>query len=415
MKKITVDYFKVLFGNGVARGISFLTTLIIARSLGPEEFGKFSIFFVIATTTYLIPQAFDITFVRYAKNYNVVEKKKEFLKTTIFLKSVYSILLIIFSQPLAEFLSTYCFHKPEAKYILILAFITGVFLSFLITFASVFQEKEKFGIFSFIYAFYTILIFFSVILLKLKRDIFILDNIILLYFSIAILVGTLSIFLLFKKTRGIFPLDLNSLRMSFSLGKWILAATTISYLFYRLDFFFLTRFVQYNLIGVYSVAKQLTMVISLIAGSASGIFLPKASTALKSQKAFNKYKKEAFFMILLMNLFIICIMVFSSPIINILYGERYIQADNVLKILLIGWFAIIIYLPFSFLFYTLNDSKSVFFLESVKLVIGLLLLYFLVPVGGIIGASFATTLALFSYSILSFLVLKRKISRLNLL
>lgn len=120
-------------------------------------------------------------------------------------------------------------------------------------------------------------------------------------------------------------------------------------------------------------------------------------------------------MILLMSLFIICIMIFSSPIINILYGEKYIQADNVLKILLIGWFAIIIYLPFSFLFYTLNDSKSIFFLESIKFLVGLLLLYFLTPTRNIIGASFATTSALCSYSILSFLVLKRKISRLNLL
>ena len=414
MKKTFKDYITVLFGTGFARGIAFLNSIIIARLLGPEEFGKFSIFYVVMILTWLFPGAFDTTFVRYAKTSNSKAEKKDFLKTAVFLKLVYSVLILCSSYPLAYFLANYCFHKPEIQSLLIASMICGVFLSFLKTVASTFQEKERFVEFAGLHAFYTISILCILILLKALRFGFSLKSIIFIYLTISTIIGIVSIRSLFQKIGRLFPLNINALKTSFSLGKWIFGIACIYYIFQRIDTLFLARYVKFGSIGIYSVAGQLIMLVSVMTGSLSGVFLPKASRALDSRRAFKVYVKESILGISMINTFVAVLAITAPFCIKILYGNEYILAGSILRILLVGWFISIIYKPFSFLFYTLNDSKTKFLLELLKFFAVIMLLYYLVPLKGIIGAAIAISVALSLNSIISLIILKSKVSYRNL-
>jgi O-antigen/teichoic acid export membrane protein len=413
IKKTFKDYITVLFGSGFARGVALLNSVIIARILGPEEFGKFSIFYVVMILTWIFPEAFDVTFVRYAKASNSKDEKKDFLKSAVFLKILYAIGLLSLSYPIAYALANYCFHKPEISLFLIMAFVCGIFLSFLKTIASIFQEKEKFIEFAGLHAVYTILIFIGLMFLRTIGFAFSLKNVILVYLGISIIIGASSIYLLFKKIGPLFPLHLQSLKTSFAFGKWIFGVTCIYYVFQRLDTLFLTRYVKFESIGIYSVAVQLIMAISVIAGSLSGIFLPKASKALGSEKLFKVYVRESFLGISMINIFIIVLMIAAPFIVKILYGNEYLLASPILRILLVGWFFAAIYAPFSFLFYAMEDSKTRFVLELTKIILVIILLSLLVPLYGVRGGAIAISGALLANTIISFAVLQTRLVRIK--
>lgn len=409
MKKTFRDCITVLGGSGFARGIALLNSVIIARFLGPERFGVFSIFYVVMILVWLLPSAFDTTFVRYAKTSNHDAEKKNFLKIAVFLKLTYASLVLLISYPLSYFLASCCLHKPEMKNFLIAAMSCGVFLSFLRTVASTFQEKEKFMKFAGLHAFYSTSIFFVLIASKVLGLCVSLEGVVLIFLVISITVGIFSIVHLFRKVGRLLPLNIDAFKTSFSLGKWIFGATCLYYTFQRIDTLFLAKYVEFTSVGIYFVAIQITMVISLITASLSAVFLPKASQALESKNSLKNYAKESFVGIALINTFIVLLMLLAPFLIKMLYGNEYLSASPMLKILLIGWFLYVIYLPFSFLFYAFNDSKTKFLLEVLKFSVAAILLYCLVPFKGGYGAACAMTIALCLNTIVSLWVLKARI------
>ena len=409
MKKTFKDYIIVLFGSSFTRGIAFLNTILLARWLRPEEFGKFSLFYFLMILTWQLPQAFDMTYVRYAKTSNSDREKNDFLKTAIFFKLSFVICILILATPLSYLLAQYCFQKAEVQPLLVFAFITGGFLSFLMTIASIFQEKGQFTKYTFLYAFYTISVLIAVVVLHLGGYQFNLVNVILIYTGVSVVIGFVSMRILFKKVGALFDIHKNVLAQSLSLGKWIFGSTCVYFIFQRLDVLFLTRFVDFHSLGIYSVAAQMLMFLSLITGSLSGVFLPKASSALTSKEALRLYVKESLIAVGVINMLVIIIMIAAPFLINILFGPTYSSAAPLFRILLWGWFFLIIYLPFSFLFFTLNDSKTGFMCELVKLFLGLGLLIYLVPVAGPKGAAVAISAALIMSSITAMVVLGQKI------
>jgi len=239
MKKTIKDFITVVFGKGFSRGVAFINAIIIARILGPGAFGKFSVFFIVLVLTRTFSEAFDSTFVRYAKALNDTEDKSEFLKISIFFKLIYGFIVCALSYPAAHFISYSCFHKPELTPIIVLGLIGGVFQTFLFTVASIYQEKEKFGIYSTLYASYTITIFVCLIILKIIFNNFTIMNVIWVYFCVSALVGIGSLGILFKyKVKNVFSFNREYVLQSFHLGKWIFGIMVMAFLFQKMDFLF---------------------------------------------------------------------------------------------------------------------------------------------------------------------------------
>lgn len=406
MKKTITDYLTVLLGTGVGRGIAFFNSIIIARALGKEDFGKFTIFFVVMVLTWMFPQAFDTVFVRYAKTAKDENHKNEFLRVSFFLKSVYAIAGLILAYPIAKVLSTACFKKPEVSTFIVLAIISGIFQAFLMTIASIYQEREHFNIFSFLYASYTISIFIGLLLLKYASTWFNLNNVIAIHVLVSIAIGCASIFLLFnRKIKRLWPLNQECLAKSFRMGKWVFWSAVMGFAFSRVDTLLLPMYVLFEDIGTYGVAQQITMLISVLIGSLANVFLPKACAAARSKEELRRYLKSAAPIVLVIILSILGLMVFARGAINILYGARYISGTKITQVLLGGWLFAVFFMPFGSLFYAFEDSLGRFLVDTFRFTAAIVLVLFLAPKYGVIGAAWGMTFAHILYCVFGFLTL----------
>lgn len=406
MKKTITDYLTVLLGTGVGRGIAFVNSIIIARTLGKEDFGKFTIFFVVMVLTWIFPQAFDSVFVRYAKTASDENEKNEFLRVSFFLKLLYSVIAIALAYPLSRLLAVVFFGKPEIGIIIVWAIISGVFQAFLMTIASIFQEREHFNIFSILYASYTFSIFTALGLLRLVPALFNLNIVIAVHVIVSIVIGSFSIILLLKrKIKRVWPLNRHCLEKSFALGKWAFGSMVVAFAFARVDTFLLPRYISFDAIGIYGVAQQVTMLISVLAGSLSNVFLPKACASIINKKTIKRYIKESFVLIFVIQASILTLILFAGKVIYVLYGSEYLSAKIVVQILLVGWLFYILFLPFGALFYAFENSKSRFFVDTFRFCVAVVLLFYLIPHYKEIGAAWGMTITHFISGVVGFLVL----------
>jgi len=404
-KRRIYDYLYIFFGGGVSTGIAFVNSIIIARTIGPAKFGLFSLFYVVMILIWQLPMAFDTTYIRYAKTSSCSLEKNDFLKTALLLKLFYAAIVICISYPLSYLLANYCFHKPETHSILLASMISGIFLSFLKTIASIFQEKEKFFKFTMLNTFYAFSILCSLLLLKALKYEFSLRIVVLIYLIVSFIFGVISIVLLFRKLGNIFLFKTHALKKSFSLGKWIFGVTVVYFIFQRLDILFLTRYFNSESIGIYFVGSQLVMIISLAIGSLSGVSLPRACAAIESKGSFKVFVRESLLVVAVINICIVGLLVISPFLIKMLYGNEYILASSILRILLIGWAFAAAYTPFSFLYYAYDDSSTRFFLEFSKIAIAVIALYMLIPKYGLTGGAIAISITLTANAIISIIVL----------
>jgi O-antigen/teichoic acid export membrane protein len=408
VNKTFKDYFCVLFGTGFSRCAAFINSIIIARWLGPEEFGRFTVFYITMILTWEIPQAFDNTFIKFAKTSSSREEKDSYLRSAIFIKILYAVLLLCVAYPLGYFLSLYAFQKPDTCRLIITGIVCGMFISFLMSVAAVFQEKEQFGKYAILPSLFSGAVLLVLLFLLATGQLHKINytrGLVEIYLAVAALLGTISVTALLKKTGNLLPVNRSILKKTFSFGKWILGVTIAYYFFQRLDVFALTRYSLFKDVGIYFIAVQPIMIISLLMGSISGVFLPKSMNAVKSRTALVSHAKESVLTVMIPVSGIFLLMIIAPYFITIFYGEQYAVAGNVLRILLVGWLFLSFYLPFSFLFYALNDSRTRFILELLKLCTAFVLLLYFVPLLGIYGAAISISIALVLNAILSFAVL----------
>ena len=402
-----LDYFWVLSGTVVSRGVALLNTIIIARILGPTGFGVFTIFYSVSIIIWQFPLAFDAVFVAYAKRFENKKEKMELLKASLGYKFAYLISIILISYPLASFLEQYVFKKDNLSFLLIKALICGGFLSFLMSVASIFQEEEKYIKYSLTHAVYTV----SILIFLLSSLFFSitinLETITTIYLLVSVILGSISIIGLSLKVGNIFVINRQKLETVFRYGKWLILNSIIFHFFLRLDIIFLTRYVQFEKLGLYSAAAQLNMIVSVATGALAGVCLPKAGIAIKSKANMLKYIKESGLVILLIEIFTIIYFLIAGVAINILYGSQYASASIVLRILLFGSMINAIYTPFSFILLAKGETKTLFILELSKLISALILLYFMIHHYQIIGAAFAITISLVVQTIFSFYFLRK--------
>lgn len=396
MKKSLTDYFTVLMGTGLGRGLAFLNSLIIARVLGKEDFGRFTIFFVVMVLTWIFPQAFDTVFVRYASTASNEKEKTEYLRISFFFKLVYSGLALALAYPLSFLLANVFFEKPEINILIVFAIVSGVFQAFLMTIASIFQAKQKFNFFSVLYVSFTFSVFIGLVILWLGPVPFSLANVIFIYVLISVLIGAFSIILLLnRKIKYILPLNKEFVKKTFALGKWVFGSVVIVFLFARLDTFILPRYISFQKLGIYGIAQQVTMLVSVLSGALSNVFLPKACGSIRESGAFKRYLYESSIIVLAILFFLCLLMFFTGRVIAVLYGQEYLEAQNIVRVLLLGWIFRIIFIPFGALFYAFDDSKLKFYVDLFCFFCAIISLFLLVPSFKELGAAWGMTFAQF--------------------
>lgn len=412
MKKNIGNYLAVIMGAGMARVFLFVTSILVARTLGKSLYGQFSLFYIAFSIVPLFPQAFDTTYIRYAKNLGPGESKTEYLRINILLKIVYFLLIGCVSIP---FLGSHSGGSPAELspfFLYSLGALGGAALCFSNSMASHFQEQGRFMASTLAEISYCLLIFIGVGAMYLLGFMTGLTQIFSIYIVVAMTSGLVFLWLLLRITGPLRNFRKQQAMTFFSLGKWVFLTGVVMYIFPRLDVMVLAKYVSYADIGTYAAANTVVMLLAIFSRSLNKVILPKAmKEAIASPEEFRKFSREVLLSSGLIVLVSLILFFMAKPAIRIVYGSEYLASANIFRVLLGGYLISMLFLPYSFVFYALDQGHLRFYLESTKIILALALLLVLVPLFGLVGAAWAITITMAANAAWSYLILRQKIAR----
>lgn len=388
LRKI-LDNINWLGGEKVIRlFLAIFVTALVARYLGPEQFGMMSYAFAFVSL-FVVFEKLGLDSIVVRNIVNNPEKKAEYLGSTLILRFVGSSALLVFSMIGIMLL------RPGET--IIYVFVAIVAISYLfksfetidLWFQS--QVKSKFTAQSQIVAF-LIISALKVLFVFTQQP---LIAFVLMFLLDSIIAATLLVF--FYQKRG--PVPILKWKARFETMKellkdsWPLILSGVAIAIYmRIDQIMIGSMLGDTELGVYSVAVKL---------SEAWYFLPMIITAsvfpaiLKAKK-----KSKELYLERMQKLYdaftwftipiAIIVALLSSYIIGILFGDEFIQASLVLSILIFSGVFTFLGVASSKYLISENLTKISFYRTVLGLIINILLNVMLIPVYGIIGAAIAT-------------------------
>jgi len=275
--KVFKDFVKVGFSNYISQIIAALMSFILARWLGPVDFGVFSIGFYILTIFGLGFTGFDQSYVNFTVRFS--EKEEEIFSTYAALKIILVFLFIVLFAMFCLF-PLPCVFSGIRRSMILYALIGGLGMNILMIGLSYFQAKEQFGNYSRIrLIYYTILFFLLFIGIQFEVEE-------INYYLLIYVVPIFFILKVFRKVKfSIFKFKKDIAQRLWRLGSWLILSHFVRLVNLRIDFFWLSRYFKGEILGQYSAALRLVNIFVLLIGTFSVLILPKAS-AIKTAKQF---------------------------------------------------------------------------------------------------------------------------------
>jgi len=332
--------------NIVAKGGSFIFTIILARLLMPELFGLYSL----ALSTIIIFATFSElgisnTLIRFISK-ELGKKQRKLRAHMLYLGKIKAFLVLLCAIILivsANYLANNFYQKPiflallAGGLYLIFIQITG-FLQCLLqasnNFISIFKREIVFQIFRIVLV--PLAVIFA-IKYTLPDEV----NLMLVIFFLAIALFLASIFLFFD-AKKIYSKKLKEEKISklsknqkSNLNKFFIAtsALVLSGVFFgNIDRVMLGKFVGAEFIGYYTVAFSLIGALSTLIGFSAIVLLPIFSR-LKGKRleiGFRKSRKITLWVS--MGAFLVTL-ILAYVVILVIYGNEYIPATNILRLL----------------------------------------------------------------------------------
>jgi len=318
--------------------------VILARILMPELFGLYSL----ALSTILLFVSFSdlgigqtlIKFVSQALGKNKQSKAKAYVLHLTKIKIMFLFLTITILAISAKFISNNFYNKP-----IFLALLAGIFYIFIvgiIGFVQVFfQSVNNFKVLFFKEIFFqTLRIIMVPLLILYSLQHFVSKEISIFIVIISLgFVWLLTFLFLFIFGRSRLPfLKVEASKLQKNEKKKInrfvlnLIAFSLSGIFFSyIDILFLGHFVLSNFIGYYAVTLGLLASLPPLIGFSSVLF--PIFSRIKGERLERGFKKTIRITVFLALLFFIFVFVFASLIIKIIYGEAYLNAIPLLRLL----------------------------------------------------------------------------------
>jgi len=375
--------------------ISFIVSVLVVRYLGPKDFGVYSyaISFAWLFASISTLGLESISTRELVKN---PDKRDEINGTVFSLRLLGSIACIITTAIVLLLIG-----EDTYTTILILIF-SGSFI-----FQSFSAIEYYFrGIVKAKYNAYALSA--SVIFSSGLKILFILLKAPLIYFIIAAsaeyLVLAIALVIVYQQNKlSIFSWKYSK-KMASSLLKdsWPLALSGVVVMIYmRIDQVMIKNMLNTEAVGYYSAAVRLCEAWYFIPVTLCNAIFPAIVNAKSvSEKFYNSRMQKLYDLLTWLAIGIaIPVTIFSSQIIQLLFGNEFSSASPVLTIYI--WAGVAVFLNVASSQYLINEnlSKLTFFRSSIGMVINVILNLVLIPIYGIVGSAVAT---LISYTIVTF-------------
>ncbi|MBS3078643.1 flippase [Candidatus Pacearchaeota archaeon] len=431
LKLLVKTSFIVFFGIVISKVVTYLYRILIARYLGSEVYGLFSLASMILG---LFAAFFSLGLaeglLRYISFYRLKNSKGKinhlFRKTSLILliSSISAaVLLFLFSR----YLSINIFHNSELIiYLRIFSILLPIWI-FSSLFLAIIRAYEKISAYSFI--FNIVQNASKLIVLALLIWIGLKNGAVISSFFIGTLIVFLSAYFyckfkfpeIFKKS-NLGEKGKKLFKNLFSYSWSIMFFGVVSSLFYWIDSFLIGYFKGVREVGFYNAALPIAAILTLSSEIFIQLFFPLV-TKYYSQKKLSLIEdlsKQVGKWVWIINLpMLVLIILFPGVFINILFGPEYLVAENALRFLSISCLFFSLFSISNNLLLMIGKSKLILFDIILASVINLVLNLILIPMKtigfidnsyGITGAAIATMISVIIFNILLVLQVRHYIS-----
>lgn len=338
---------------------SFLTVAIVARYLGPDNLGKLEYAQSFVAILSVIA-SLGIDQILYRDLIKSPDKENELIGTAVYAKLFFGLIAFLLSILISFLLGNE----------LILTIIVGIFSSiFLInplgTVGILFNAtvKSKYG--SIISIFLSFFIpFLKILIVLLNKGI--------IYFAVIILIETIiaiswSLYIYtfcFKGKPSLWKFRLDIFKQLMKDSWPLLLAGFSGYIYAKIDQVLLLHYIDSSTVGIYGVAVKITQIWAFLPGLIIGSMFPAIINAKKID--FNLYSKRFrslfFFTVGVTIAIALPLYIFAPIVVNIIFGQEFIEAYPILRIYL--WTSIAITLVVLAQHYLIAENFNKIFLYS---------------------------------------------------
>ncbi len=411
-KSFSKNITLTLFTRVVNLFFALLTSIIIARLLGPNGMGIYSLSLLLPAIILI----FADMGISPATIYYVAKKKfplSQILGNNFIYALIMGFLGVVVGLIIIFFFQNFIIPGVSKIYLIISLILIPLQLLFfyLQNMLSGKQNFKKYNIISFLNYF---LILASVSACAFISRFGIIQVIVSIIF--AWFLSDLIIFYLLKKEAGSIDFKLNREYINKSLKYGILAnfANILGFLNYRLDMFLVNLFLGSTAVGFYTIGVGLAERIWIFSSVASIVLFPKVASEknISGAKIFTPVVLRTILIVtIILSIFLYFL---SKPLIYLFYSSKYLLSVSVLKSLLLGVVAL------SGAKILSNDiagrGKPIIntYIASITIVVNLVLNIIWIPKYGIVGAAWASSVS-YTVSFIIILFVYAKISQNKLI
>lgn len=368
----------------VARGLSFIRTLVIARILSPYQFGVYGIAGLVLALIEILTET--------GINVFLIQKKDDigrYINTawivSIIRGALISMIILVSSKAVSIF-----FKNPDVVPLLLIISTVPLIRGFINPSIVRFQKELNFNKeFSYRSSIFLIETAISIVLL------FILKNpIALIYGLVGGAIFEVFISFQFASPKPVLKFQKDIFKEIIVRGRWITSGGILGYLFENADNMVVGRILGASSLGIYDMAYSISMLpISEVSDIVARVTFPvyvKISSDLERLK--KAYIKTSVITLVLVVPILLLLLLFPKELILIVLGAKWIAAENVIRIIAI--FALVSSLssPTGAVFFALERQKYQTLLTGIGLFVMLASIVPLVNSYGIVGAGVAATI-----------------------
>ncbi|MCC6967749.1 MAG: oligosaccharide flippase family protein [Nitrospira sp.] len=390
----------VFAGKMAAACLGFIMSLVVARLMGPDEFGLFSLFVVILILgNDLLGDGLNPGVVRYYAMHSITNpiRASEVLTNALALRLLVGIPVVLLGVVLGGQAAERLFQNQV--YVLpIMLGLVGSFGAALWSFnLAAWQSRQDFLTYSVMVGLVNFLRVLSLPVLLLMG-----------HLTLGTVMGLHVVFFYMCTVAGLWILRphlayvrLNGalLRELFHFSKWPALASTCFLLQVNLGVPILNYFYSSRDAGVYAAGVSLLQGIDFLTISLLTTLLPKVSQ-LSGLEQCRAYVRRSFPLYLGLALCLVPVMFFAQPLVIGLFGSAYEGTIPVFQILFVGVLGTLVTQPLYLVLYTINRPHLYTYSGFVALGAWIFAGLWLIPAYGAVGAALTTLCARLIQSVL---------------
>jgi len=323
------DSFVVALGLGASAIIGFVYTILLARSLGPINFGVYSALTALATIVYSLGEmGISNSLINFLPKHTT--ERYQYLSTSFWLEFTIGVFIFILFAVFSLFnqrivpgsLGTDVLLAGVLAFnYLLIIYTQGVFTSdrkfWSLTFSQIIDSAAKILIVLFIFK---------------------MGNLSIGTALIANIISTL-IALLITFGKELYQIEFDFFKKPFwnifHFAKWIALSRVFTVMISRIDIVLLNIFAGSFSAGIYSAASRVTILFAMMAAGLGSVINPRFSSFDDHHKILS-YMKKLLYLVSGVAVLMIGISFFATPIITLVYGEKYLESIGVFRYLVLA-------------------------------------------------------------------------------